>query len=225
MKRALSLSDEDIDNLLGKVLKTRIQKKAKAIIRTGINFLATNIVILLSASDIAANENLGSGMSVINVMTSCALGNVVALSALYVICLCLFLLTHSATFPYERTMTSQKVEDAYEVTNKYPAIDGILEFGFPAKFKGNYWRLPYLVLAVCIGITVSGASFCYQESETISDTTKASLFTAMLLLFQIATDFSEYWVYTRNQVPKTIENNDIDDGKLLLQASDTGKLA
>jgi cytochrome bd-type quinol oxidase subunit 1 len=197
--------------------------------------LLSNVVILLSSSsDIltvmvkdGTTINLDSRSQASNIvmaMKSSAFGTVIGLSALYVILLCTFLFFHALKFPFKHTSTSHEVEDAYDSTNQFPAIDGLLELGFPLKFKGKYWRLPYVVLAICFMICSAGVALYFEERENISETTKTALVAAMLLLFQISTDFSEYWVYTRNQDPpkSSPENTGEDDSEFMVNS---GKMA
>ena len=229
---ATNITDEQIDNLLSKVLKTRIQRRAKNIIRTGINYLLSNVVILLSSSsdiltvmakDTINLDSRSQASNVVMAMKSSAFGTVIGLSALYVILLCTFLFFHALNFPFKNTSTSHEIEDAYDSTNQFPAIDGLLEIAFPSKFKGKYWRLPYVILAICVMICSAGISLYFEDRENISETTKTALFAAMLLLFQITTDFSEYWVITRNQDPLMSSPGDAgEDSEFMVNS---GKMA
>ena len=66
-----SISDEKNDNLLSKILKTRIQRRAKNILRLlGINYLISHGVILLSSSDIVAIGNPDDKMNIVMAMRS-----------------------------------------------------------------------------------------------------------------------------------------------------------
>jgi hypothetical protein len=101
-----SISDEKNDNLLSKILKTRIQRRAKNILRLlGINYLISHGVILLSSSDIVAIGNPDDKMNIVMAMrspASAAFGNVIGLSVLYVTLLGMFLFIHSMPFPLKK---------------------------------------------------------------------------------------------------------------------------
>ena len=193
---------KDVNALLNKVIKNRNQRRAKNIIRLGINYLLAVLVILSSHSDIvAANGQVYSGnMHILFVtVTSSGFGMMIGASALFVVLLCFFLFVHAVAYPKHGCITSLEVEEAYEMTNNYPAIDGILELGFPARFKGKNWKLAYIVLAISVLIILWGLELYMLNAKHVSKTTSTALVAAMTLLMQISTDFTEYWVYTRNQ--------------------------
>ncbi len=215
--------DETADVILSQVLKTRIQRKAKGVIRSGINYLISTLVLFSSTSDvIIAKENIYEGAYILwKALMSSGFGILIALSDFYVMLLCIFLFLHATTFPFDRHYTTRDVEKAYDRTNQYPAIDGILELGFPAKFKEKYWQFSYVILGISTSFIASGAVLYAMNFEHTSSTTTSALVATMVLLFQISADFSEYWVYTRHQRVKSSEDGS-GNTELMINA---GKLA
>ena len=195
-------SEENIEKLLSTVLTSRVQRKAKDIVRAGINYVVFCMVILQTSTDIIGptQNNLTTFAGLYEAVMSSSFGNVIGLSILFIFLLCAFIFVHATKFePHAAAVTDEEVELAYEETNKHPAYDGILELKFPYRFKGPLWALPYFVLAVCIAIIVLGLMLYLDEQEEITETTSAALGGAVVVLLAVTTDFSEYWVHTRNQ--------------------------
>lgn len=211
MDSIISDEKEKIDQLLDKVLTSRIQRRAKGIIRSGLNFLMTSVVVLLSASEFNPNSNEDA----FTLLSLSPLAITVCVSAFFMLALCIFLFFHAAKLP-PHTRTEHEVENAYASTNKYPTYDGILELRFPAKFRGTNWWFAYIITGMCVAILFTGFGLWFVERDRISNTTTAALFSAASLLENITSDFSEYWVYTRNQEPKAERKS--GDVELLVNA-------
>lgn len=162
-----SISDEKNDNLLSKILKTRIQRRAKNILRLlGINYLISHGVILLSSSDIVAIGNPDDKMNIVMAMrspASAAFGNVIGLSVLYVTLLGMFLFIHSMPFPLKNTYTTHAIEDIW--SNE--------QLGFDVKFKGKYWPLSYV--GICVIINIPGSSIIFGGRNNDSGTCVAAM--------------------------------------------------
>jgi hypothetical protein len=178
-----------IANVLAQVLNTRLQRKAKAIIISSLEFLLTDLSILLTALNLEIEDDgIKIGIYV-----------VVGFAALYAAALVIFLLVHASFFTDKNSTTEKEVEDAFSKTNAAPLVDGFLELPFPAKFGGNTWFLPYIMWSFFLAIIVTSSVLFAFEYDQISGTTVAALSTGGLLLYQITSDFSEYWVLSRNQ--------------------------
>lgn len=189
--------------LLGKSLNTRLQRKAKSIIQTCIQFTLTDALILLQLSDLNDLYSLLDPEKVTGI--SWELMAITGLSISYVILLALFLLIHACMLPNDR-WTTKEVEEAYARTNAIPVIDGLLELPFPYRFKGPGWSFAWVVWAVfIIFIMAIIVLYLFVRDEVQSGTILAFMI-ALLQVYQITSDFSEYWVYTRN--PQTLDGSD-----------------
>ncbi len=196
-----------ISDLLDKVLKTRLQRKAKAVVISGVEFLLVDLAVLSDALEM----ELGSTYQKAGVAT--ILGG----SAVYVVVLSLFIFFHALRDKVDSS-TTQEVEDAYNKTNKIPIWDGIMELPFPIKFKGKNWYFPYLAWGWAAFIIIWGMIFFGFGLEGPKDggvaaglttTTLAALSAGAVLLYQITSDFSEYWVQSR---PINREDEEEEDG-------------
>ena len=195
-------SDENIDMLLDTVLKSRVQRKAKDIVRDGINYILFIVVLLQTSPDItgSADDNLSTLGKLYYAIMMTSFGNIVGVSLVFILLLSLFIFWHAVRFhPCLKAVTNHEVESAYEATNEYPAIDGFLELSFPYRFKGSMWALPYFVLAGCVSIISLGLVVYLDEYEHVTKVTSGALGASAIELLVVATDFSEYWVHTRNQ--------------------------
>ena len=178
---------KEVDNLLSLVLTTRLQRKVKTILISSFEFIFTVAAIFL-----AVNEN-----EMINDEAKLRLFIFLCVSGLYTLHLALFLSAHALFYLPKNTKTSEEVEEAFTATNKCP-LDGLLECPLPAKFKGSIWFLPYIMWVLFITIFVAGAILFYGiELET---STLATTGAGALLLYEVTSDFAEYWVFSRNQV-------------------------
>ena len=137
-----------INDLLTHILRTRLQRRAKSIIVSGLEFLITDLAILFLVIDLnIQNEQVELGLFI-----------VAGIGAIYVLSLCVFLLVHaSCVLDAKKTNTTKEIEEAFTETNKIPLVDGLFELAFPAKFRGNVWYLPYIMWGFCVAIILSGA--------------------------------------------------------------------
>ncbi len=182
---------EGIDNLLSQALTTHLQSKAKSIIMSGLEFIATDIAIALSVTKYRNESNI----------IHYGMFGVLGLAALYVIVLGVFLFIHAIFHLKKNTRTSEKVADAFTKTNQIPVLDGCLELPFPSMYKGStLWFLPYICWSIFVVLTLGGATLFYFQWEALSNAVLAELSAGFLLLYQISSDFLEYWVLSRNQV-------------------------
>ena len=180
----------DVDGLLSQVLTTRLQSKSKAIIISNLEFLATDLALYLTISSYDIESDI------IRYHFFAVLG----VAALYAIVLGVFLFYHALVHTKQDTKTSQEVANAFTTTNHIPVFDGCLELPFPIMFKGSLWYVPYITWTI-FGLIIAGGAFIfYTEWDMFSNTTMAEVTAGILLLYQITSDFSEYWVLSRNQV-------------------------
>jgi len=182
-----------VDIVLTQLLKTRLQRKAKDILLSGIQFLIADVAIVYSAIDLnVANKDIELGMFIVT-----------GVAALYIVILMIFLFIHSNWYTSDdpTVETSLKVEEAYADTNGIPLIDGLLELPYPAQYKGNgaAWYLPYISWSFCAAIIIAGGVLFAIGQEEVPAAATSILSASALLLYQISSDFSEYWVYSRNQ--------------------------
>lgn len=186
------------DNLLNTVLNSRLQRKAKSIILSSIEFLVVDFAILLTYLE----------YDIQNARVEFALRMTLYAGAIYVAFIALFLFVHSFLFlKVDNMQTTINVEKAYAKTNKIPFLDGILELPFPLIFRGKFWFFPYITWLVC-GVVIGFSSFLfYVVREQLTMTAFATLVAGALLLYQITSDFSEYWVHSRNQEATTTSGN------------------
>lgn len=247
--------------LLDKVLHSRLQRKAKSIIMSCLQFIFVELALFATALDLLKNnrnvqeqerEDGGEDEDswwFRNVSTE-RIGTyaVLAASASYAAFVCIFVYIHSVTSkPLKsrpgpdgemgtiddenmESKTTKAVESAYARSNKIPILDGILELPFPAKFKGNFWYLPYFAWAwagACIGSGVFVFLFVLpnggdeeeggeddENRNELNHTTQAALSAAALLLYQVSSDFSEYWVQSRHLVDSGSGSSKKDDGDI-----------
>ena len=204
-----AFASETVDIILNQILVTRLQRKAKSVITTSLQFLVTDLVILLTAIDYEVeDEAMKVGIYVM-----------IGIGAFYALALSMFLFIHAACFTSKEGLTTAKeVEDSYTKTNGFPVIDGLLELHFPAKFRGSTWYLPYIMWSFFAAIVAATSVLFAIERDQVTNSTLAALVTACLLLYQVTSDFSEYWVLSRNQV-----NEGGEEEKEVLAVADVGR--
>jgi hypothetical protein len=190
------LTPEALDILLSQIMTTRLQRKAKGIITSCVELLITDLSIIYTTLNYEIpNGGIKIGMTVM-----------IVLAALYSLLMAIFLFVHSECYAPKNTKPIMEVEAAFARTNSNPPpIDGILELLFPAKFKGNVWYLPYIGWGIAVSIALSCALMFLAVQDQVSGTTVAGLSTGGILLYQITSDFSEYWVLSRNHNQIAIE--------------------
>ena len=144
----LDLSITPIENLFDQILRTRLQRRAKSILVSGLEFLITDLAILFLAIDLnIQNKQVELGLFIVT-----------GIGALYVLSFCVFLFAHASCYLNAKKMnTTAEIEEAFAKTNAIPVIDGLFELVFPAKFRGNVWYLPYIMWGFCVAIILSGA--------------------------------------------------------------------
>lgn len=183
-----------LNTILNTILKSRIQRKAKSVIVSAAECLIVLFAILQTFLQLEienAQVELGLRLSIY-------------VGAGYTAFIALFLFFHSIFFIKVVNMeTSESVEKAYAKTNAVPIVDGILEIPFPILFRGPFWYIAYLAWIVCGGVIGSSSYFFYVVREDLTMEARATLVAGALLLYQITSDFSEYWVHSRNRQSAT----------------------
>lgn len=179
--------------LLSKILKTRLQRKARSIITSCLEFLLTDLSIVYTA----VGYELHNGFTKYLMLFS------VGMAAVYVVTLALFLYIHARCYaPKKETAPDADVEEAYAKSNTAPPfVDGLIEFKYPFQFRGKgvLWMLPYFAWAAGVFVVLLiGLSLLLVKDE-VSKTTMSGLGAGALLMYQITSDFSEYWVLAHNQ--------------------------
>jgi len=183
---------DSVGILLDKVLKSRLQKKAKGVIVASCQYLLlsgffiTEVIRHDFESKTAENA-----------------AYVLAIGAdVYAVTISVFLFIHAKRNPSFHSVLDEEVEDAYECTNQVPLFDGIVELGLPIKFRGDWWYLPYIAWA-WFGAILGGNIWLFTSPFASWGgnglASPAVLSAALLILFSITSDFSEYWVRSRNQ--------------------------
>jgi len=177
-------------DLLDKVLNTKVQRKAKAVIMTCVQFILTNTFILMNVADEAKaqHHSVGTGL---NVMIYIAIAYAVGVS--------IFLLIHALCLGNADYETNLEIEEAYEKTNSTPLFDGILEIPLAIRFKGHLWWLIWIFWGLFTGIGGTFVALIYilPDFDT-SNATSVAVGAAVFELYEITSDFSEYWIYTRH---------------------------
>ena len=183
------------DGLLSTVLDTRLRRKAKSAILSSLEFLAVDFAILRNRDDGADGNDDAAG----DLLFRSALYG----GAIYAALMALFLLIHSVAFMRADARPSERVEMAYARTNRLPLLDGILELPFPFLFGGSLWFLPYLAWLASLAVIGTGSYAVYAVAsageEAVGPQSVAALSAAVLLLYQVTSDFSEYWVQSRSR--------------------------
>jgi len=184
-----------ISDLLDKVLNTKLQRKAKTIIMTCVQFIFTNAFILLNVAEGAKNQDASVGTG-IYVMIGIAIA--------YVVAVALFLLIFALCNGDVMFETTKEIEEAYAKTNASPVIDGILEIPLAFRFKGPKWWVVLIFWGLFIGIGVPFVVLVLVLPDfDVHSATSVAVVAAIFELYEITSDFAEYWIYTRN--PKKTE--------------------
>jgi len=180
------------NNYLDTILKSRLQRKAKTIVMSSLQFLAVDIALRYAYLNVPNKDTIEPVYDVGFQVT-------LYIGAAYVVLLAGFIFMHATCVLKTTNMqTKSNVEKAYENTNIFPVIDALLELPFPFLFKGILWYLPYFFWIICLGLITVGALFFHFTSVILSAEMISTLTAAALLLYQITSDFSEYWVQSRN---------------------------
>jgi len=184
------VTESGISDLLDKVLYTKLQRKAKAVIMTCVQFVLTNVFILLNVAEEAKNVDKGVGTG-IYVMIGIAIAYVTTVS--------IFLLIHAIFSNKTKYETTAEIEQAYEKTNASPLIDGLLEIPLAIRFKGPKWWVVLIFwgLFIVIGIPFVVLIRILPDYD-VSNATTLAVGAALFELYEITSDFAEYWVYTRH---------------------------
>lgn len=188
--------------ILDQILKTRLQRKAKTILMSSIQLIILIVALFLMNYDI---ELFREDEIIPHRNLKVCLVITIGFAGVYIAILSVFVFIHSVCLLPPNSETTQEIEDAFSRTNSIPYIDGLLELGFPTKYKGNKWYLPYIIWSIS-GAIVGVTAYIFAQIFDGDSTTPASTAThgaAALLLYQITTDFSEYWVHTRIIRPET----------------------
>ena len=181
-----------ISKMLNTILNSRLQRKAKNVILSSAQCLIVLYAIFQTYQQLEIeNPNVEFGLRIS-----------IYVGAAYTAFVALFLFVHSLVFLKDENMqTTENVEKAYSKTNKvpFPLLDGILELPFPAMFRGPLWFLSYFAWTVAGGVIGMNSYLFYIVREDLNTEARATLTAGALLLYQITSDFSEYWVYSRNR--------------------------
>jgi hypothetical protein len=199
--------------ILDQILKTRLQRKAKTILMSSIQLIILIVALFLMNYDI---ELFREDEIIPHRNLKVCLVITIGLAGVYIAILSVFIFIHSVCLLPPNSETTHEIEDAFSRTNSIPYIDGLLELGFPTKYKGNKWYLPYIIWSISgaiVGVTAYIFVQIFDGDHTSANT--ATHGAAALLFYQITTDFSEYWVHTRMIRPETFggvsEGDDNDD--------------
>ncbi|KAL7566184.1 hypothetical protein ACA910_011259 [Epithemia clementina (nom. ined.)] len=178
----LSESVEELSNLLDSVILNRNKRRAKQVVKTGIEFLMSVALLLYTIHEQENDYGIApSGLALAMISMS------------YVCAIMFFITVHAYRLPPE-FHTTPAIEEAYKKTNNWPIIDGFMEIPLPYRFGGavvayTFWSvffLLFLVLMVTLALTYSGP---YVLSS----------FLATFTLYDLTSELCEYWVHTRPQ--------------------------
>ncbi len=196
-----------INSILNTILNSRLQRKAKSVILTA----AECIIVLFSIFQTYQQLNIENESVKFGVRMTIYVG------AGYTAFVALFIFIHSIFFlKTENVQTSENVELAFAKTNMLPVVDGILEIPFALIFRGPLWYLSYLAWLVCGGVIGMSSYLFYVVREELSLEATSTLSAGALLLYQMTSDFSEYWVHSRNResTPISGDNNNTPAGSV-----------
>jgi len=179
---------EKLGKVLDIVLDTQLKRKAKAIIMTCIQFIFVENLIMFQTTD--KIEETGKGMAIYDKFSYAGAG--------YAGLLAVFLFFHALFLP-KNINVREEVGLAYAKTNNIPILDSLLEIPLAAQFKGTLWWLVWVAWGMC-GAVVAGWLILYYmlPNEELKGTMYMALSVAILQIYQITGDFSEYWIFTRN---------------------------
>jgi hypothetical protein len=168
-------------------LSTHLKRKGKAVILTALEFILSLVVMLVDTVNRTPDKTVGTGVFI-----------VLGVSALYALCLMIFTYIHSAKL--SPTLMSRKdIEEAFQYTNAIPFVDGLLELPLPSRFGGNIWYLPYIFWSIFLAIQIA-IFVVFGVLKEYSRTTVTAIVLEITQLYQVTSDFSEYWVHTRHTI-------------------------
>ena len=158
----MKTAQSGIGTLFGAVLNTKIQRKAKDIVMTCVQFIFTSVYLILNNREGAGDQNE-------NVIT--ALKIITGFSIAYAISLAIFILIHALRFGDDEYETYKEIEDAYKKTNTIPLVDSVLEIPLAMKFKGNLWWLVLIIWVWFVALSVACVIIirfqpCYVASKS-----------------------------------------------------------
>mmetsp|Transcript_9200 Transcript_9200/g.13505 ORF Transcript_9200/g.13505 Transcript_9200/m.13505 type:complete len:211 (-) Transcript_9200:37-669(-) len=191
-----------VHKLLEQVLSNRANGKVKDVAMSGLETLVICAALFMSFMDMDIENWLETYI-------------ILGASASYAILLSVLCIIHSSCTP--KGTTTKQVEDAYTATNLFPIIDGILELGFPVIFGGKMWYLPLIMWVFFLAILISGILFFGKIETNLTD--KGMAVTEALLLYQMTSDFAEYWTHTRNQEKLNVDSSDSPTNESLASSS------
>ena len=172
------VSSDITDDILGSFLNTKLQRKAKTAISTGVQFILTDALILLQVSDFAQIKKIDTGIS-------WELWVITALSIAYVLSLIIFLIVHAARLPKNQWVTAE-VEEAFEKTNGIAMFDGFLELPFPARFRGiGTWYIPYIFWGIFLAFLIAMLVLYILVADEVESSTVVAYAVAVLQVFQM----------------------------------------
>lgn len=186
---------DSISIILDKVLKTRLQRKAKSIIISSVQCILSILAVLLTVMDWNFEKNWQQELTY----------GLLGVSMFYVFFIMMFLFVNARRLPHN-IKTTIDVETAYSKTNMIPLLDSIFEIHFPVRFRGNSWYFAYIIWLLSAGLIAGNLAMFLLVSDDLSASTITLLISAALILYQITGDFAEYWVHSRNQEPDPTMN-------------------
>lgn len=197
---ASNVINDGISILLDKVLKTRLQRRAKSIIISSVQFILLALAILLIAIDLEYEKKVHQVIAY----------GLIGASMCYVFFIMVLLFFHAKALP-KNLKTTMDVEVAYSRTNMIPLLDSIFEIHFPLRFRGKKWYFPYIIWGLSAGLVAGTVAIFLLIRDKISASTMSLMISAALILYQITGDFAEYWVHSRNQstVDSSNSNNEM----------------
>lgn len=194
---ASNVINDGISILLDKVLKTRLQRRAKSIIISSVQFILLVLAILLIAVDLEYEKKVHQ------VIAYALIGG----SMCYVFLIMIFLFFHAKALP-KNLKTTLDVEIAYSRTNMIPLLDSVFEIHLPLRFRGNKWYFAYFIWVISTGLVAGTVAIFLLIRDEVSASTTTLMISAALILYQITGDFAEYWVHSRNQSSGDIDSNE-----------------
>lgn len=202
MPSTASFALNSVDAVLNTILNSRLQRKAKSIILSCVEFLVVDLAILLTYLKYEIENASVEFFLRVTLYAGAAYGAILAL----------FLFVHASCFvgKVDNQQTSLRIENAYARTNKLPFVDGVLELPFPFIYKGDFWYLPYLTWSICAGLTSFSVFLLYSVRDQLDMVAYSTLGAGALLLYQITSDFSEYWVHSRHRQSSAVGNSKED---------------
>lgn len=181
---------QSLDIFLSRVLNTKLKRKSKSIVITCAQYLLVNGFLLLQENE---NEVKSENNSI-----DTGLEAMVIIGGIYATITAIFAFLHSYWLP-PTLKVSEEVELDYGKSNNLPLIDSILEIPLAVKWKGSLWWIVWIFWGFFLALFVASVVLLLFIPElTAKKSTVVAVAAALLQLYQITGDFSEYWVYTRN---------------------------